>query len=233
MDLGEDLDLRPLAARRLADRDVAFRHDQRAEQAAEVVDAGLDEHAELVALHRAVRIVRRHLEEQLEIVVARAQVARQDVDARPRLELALQALERRLHHRLHERIGPVLAIAGQERGDRDDVAFVVAEPEDVGGRAFVVVDESIDAAGGRGRHIGERRRHERCRVRAVVAFCDPERGAIRIVEADPERAGHQHPQELPVRIEIRLRTGKVRGEVDWRCRSHGAASPKGRRPSLT
>ena len=58
-----------------------------------MVDAGLHQHAELVALHRAVRIVRRHLEQQLEIVVARAQVARQDVDARPRLELALQALE--------------------------------------------------------------------------------------------------------------------------------------------
>ena len=233
MDLGEDLDLRPLATRRLADGDVAFRHDQRAEQAAEVIHAGLDEHAELVALHRAVRIVRGHLEEQLEIVVARAQVARQVVDIRPRLELALQALERRLHHRLHERIGPVLAIAGQERGDGNDVAFVVTEPEDVGWRAFVVVHESIDAAGGRGRHVGERRRHERRRIRAVVALCNPERDGIRVVEADSKRAGHQHPQELSVRIEIRLRTGKVRGEVDWRGRSHGAASPKGRRPSLT
>ena len=99
MDLGQDLDLRPLPERRLADCDAALRHDQRAEQAAEVVHAGLHHHAELVAGLRAVRILRGHLEEEVEVIIARAQVARQDIDARARLELALQALERGLHER--------------------------------------------------------------------------------------------------------------------------------------
>ena len=58
VDLGQDLDLWPLAARRLADRDAALGHDQGAEQAAEVVHAGLHHDAELVARLRVVRVLR-------------------------------------------------------------------------------------------------------------------------------------------------------------------------------
>ena len=210
MHLREDLDLRPLAARRLADRDAAFRHDQRAEQAAEVVHAGLHHHAELVARLRAVRIFRSQLEEEIEVVVARAQVARQDVDARARLELALQALERGLHQRLHERIRTVLAVAREQRHDCDHVALVAAQPEDVGRRALVVLGEAVDTARGRGRDLRERGRDERRGIRAVIARRHPERRALGVIEADPERPRHQHPQKLAVGVEIRLRTGKVR-----------------------
>ena len=210
MDLGQDLDLRPLAARRLADRDAALRHDQRAEQAAEVVHAGLHHHAELVARLRAVRVFRGQLEEEIEVVVARAQVARQDVDARARLELALQAFERGLHEILHERVRAILAVAGEERRDRNHVALVTAQAEDVGRRALVVLAEAVDAAGGRGRDLGERGRNERRGVRAVIARRHPERRALGVIEADPERPRHQHPQKLAVGVEIRLRTGKVR-----------------------
>ena len=153
MDLRQDLDLGPLAARRLADRDAALGHDQGAEQAAEVVDAGLHHDAELVAGFRVVRILRRHLEQQLEVVVARLQVARQRVDARARLQLALQALERRLHQRLDEAVRTVLAVARQQRRDCDDVALFVAQPEDVGRRTLVVLAEAVDAARGRRRDL--------------------------------------------------------------------------------
>ena len=228
VDLGQDLDLRALAARRLADRDVALGHDERAEQAVEVIDAGLHQHAELVALERAVRIVRRHLEEQLEVVVARAQVARQEIDARPGLELALQALERRLHHRLHERIGTVFAVAREERRDRDDIAFVVAEPEYVGGRALVVLDEAVDAAGRGGRNARERRQHERRRIGPFVTLRHPERTALGVVEADAERARHQHPQELPVRIEVGLCAREMRRQIDGCDRGHRRQRRSGR-----
>src|SRR6185503_6632686 len=109
------------------------------------------------------------LEEEVEVVVARPKVARQDIDARASLELALQALERGLHEILYERVRAVLAVAGEKRRNRDHVAFFAAQAEDVGRRAFVVLAEAVDMARGRGRDLCKRGRDERRRVRAVIA----------------------------------------------------------------
>jgi hypothetical protein len=233
VDLGQDLDLRPFAARRLADRDAALGHDQGAQQAAEVVHAGLYHDAELVAGLRVVRILRGHLEQQLEVVVARAQVAGQRVEAGARLELSLQAFERRLHQRLHEAVWTVLAVARQEGRDGDDLALAITEPEDVGRRPLVVMAEAVDACGGRRRGLLERHRDERRRVGPVVVVCEPQRHASRVVEADSEGARHQHPQEMSVRIEIGPGARQVRGQVHGRGCCHDTASPRRVSPSLT
>ena len=71
----QDADLRLGTGARLADGNVALGNDQCAEHTVEVIDAGLRQKRQLVGLLRVLRIIRRDLEQQIEIIVARPQAA--------------------------------------------------------------------------------------------------------------------------------------------------------------
>jgi hypothetical protein len=71
------------------------RHEQRADAAAEVVDATLHQLREVLGGLAAGRFILRGAEQQLEVAVAHHQAALQVADAVLGAQLALQALERR------------------------------------------------------------------------------------------------------------------------------------------
>jgi hypothetical protein len=209
---GEDGQLRLAAGGRLADRDVALRHHQRAEHAVEMLHAGLHDHAELVRLLGILRIVRRDLEQQVEVLVPRLQVADHHAEAGARDQLALQALEGGMHEVVHERVGTALAVPRQQHGHGDHQATVVAQPERVGGRPLEVEREPVDLCRRGRRDAGERLLDDGRRIGAVIAVGNPQRVAARIVESDPAGPRHEHAQQLAVGVEARPGRGQMQGQ---------------------
>ena len=205
----QDADLGLGAGPGLAHRHVAFRDHERAEHAAEVVHAGLHQEAEFVGFLGVLGVVGGDLQQQVEVAVAGVEVATEAAEGGPGDQFPLQALEHRLHQLQQERVGPGLAVAGHQRRHADDLPEVVMHPERVGGCAFEIAGESVNYGGCGCRRPGDRLFDHRLRVGTVIVIRHPQRHSVAVVEADARSPGHQHADQVPVRVQRRPGTSEM------------------------
>ncbi len=213
------------AVARTADGDVLVGDQQRADAAAEMIDAALHEFREVVGRFSPGRLVVRATEQQLEVAVTHDQVPLQVTDAGLRNELALEALERRTQQAPDQVEWPQSVSLRRFPADQPDAAEQgagrIAQEEDVGHLLAPRLFGEPLLAARLGKLEGERLLHELVQRGVVEAFAHPHGDAHPIVDDDRLRTRQQHLYELAVGVE-RGGAERGRGFVQRRCVLHGA-----------
>ncbi len=204
-----------------AHRDVLVRDQQRADAAAEVIHAALQQLREVVRRLAARVIALRGTEQQLEVAVTGHQAALQVADAVLRGELAGQAFERRAQQAVHQRKGPRFAtLRGFARDDADRAEqrqVRAAQHEYV--RRVVAIDGLGKALAVRllGDLLRERLLDQAMQLGRIDAVVQPDRQAHAIVDRNGLGPGQQHLDQLPVRVERSStdRRWRVAQHLEW------------------
>ncbi len=193
------------AARGAADGDALVRDHERAEQAIQVIDAALDDPAQLVGVVGTGvggigGAVRGDREQQVEVLVAGLQMPTELADVLLRDQLALQALERRAQQAVHERPRTrraAVAAAGHGQ-DSEQLAGFLAQAEQVDRRVLVDLREDTFLGAGL-RQAGAI--HQRLQVGAVDVTAGEALHAVHVEDVDAGSARQQHLDELAVGLE--------------------------------